>query len=767
MSTLMFWNKQSNNNGANTQNGEQKSGKKNWLHTPDVLVNGHVAYPVKFLGSTAVDQPKGIEVVKEAIRRLQFSQQMKKAESGNNVKTKKVEITVSINGVAIQKQENKAQVILHQFPLHKISYCADEKGAKKFFSFIAKTGPQSLTNGSTLTNGNSTTTIANDVNENEGHECFVFISNKLASDITLTIGQAFDLAYRRYINESSKGIGNGSATTDVSKLQLQNKYLENALVTYRQRLKEISDAMSKSELEKLLTKYGVKDICEMPQVEMNGGGLDDMSVMNGNKTPDSGIEINSSNNDDQMLIETGAGNNKNSFVPSVPPRNFQNQLNSTFEAMKPSVGTKLEGLLLHSDSDSDFDPRACESEIIMNGNSSVTNGGSMNDMFGFEPPKTPGQQLFNFSPTNGSAVLNGNGSVHGSPSSPPPLLAPPPKVAAPRRTTPATNNNKINQDLFGSAPFSPFDESDHNTVVNAPPQSSMSVGLNFSHESHDAFRVHEPVITKVPMPNPFKEQSSGHPVPTINILGNETGHSIANPVLYEINALSHNIDKLDNLLANSNASATTTSPPSSHNLALSHHMAIITSNGDNDSLLPPSSTSATSSLAATSSSVAKKLNPFAKTIARSKSPTLNEIKKKDPNDVNSVTGSGQAPVEKSPSKSSSIPNPFSRSESFLNRNQKYDAFKNAIEFEQFSMAPSPVNDGKSENMHFNGGGSIISESDTAKFFNGHSPSRFNEFSNRLIDSATASLKKNSFTTTPATTNGFDDFSLESLDPLRK
>lgn len=30
----------------------------------------------------------------------------------------------------------------------------------------------------------------------ETHECFVFISSKLASDITLTIGQAFELAYR-------------------------------------------------------------------------------------------------------------------------------------------------------------------------------------------------------------------------------------------------------------------------------------------------------------------------------------------------------------------------------------------------------------------------------------------------------------------------------------------------------------------------------------------------------------------------------------------
>lgn len=57
---------------------------------------------LQFLGCTSVDQAKGIETVKDAIRRLQFSQQMKKAESGSNVKTKKVEITISVDGVAIQ-----------------------------------------------------------------------------------------------------------------------------------------------------------------------------------------------------------------------------------------------------------------------------------------------------------------------------------------------------------------------------------------------------------------------------------------------------------------------------------------------------------------------------------------------------------------------------------------------------------------------------------------------------------------------------------------
>lgn len=49
MSTLMFWNKQ---NGNSTQNGNDpglsaKNGKKTWLHSPDALMNGHVAYLVK------------------------------------------------------------------------------------------------------------------------------------------------------------------------------------------------------------------------------------------------------------------------------------------------------------------------------------------------------------------------------------------------------------------------------------------------------------------------------------------------------------------------------------------------------------------------------------------------------------------------------------------------------------------------------------------------------------------------------------------------
>ena len=46
---------------------------------------------------------------------------------------------------------------MNQYPLHRISYCADDKGEKKFFSFIAKD------------------------QDSDQHVCFVFVSDKLVS----------------------------------------------------------------------------------------------------------------------------------------------------------------------------------------------------------------------------------------------------------------------------------------------------------------------------------------------------------------------------------------------------------------------------------------------------------------------------------------------------------------------------------------------------------------------------------------------------------
>merc|ERR1711872_740791 len=108
---------------------------KNWIHPAESLTSGHIAYLVKFLGSTEVDKPKGIEVVKDGIRKLKFNQQIKKAEG---TKTWEVELTVSVDGVAIQ--DPKSKKTQHQYPLHRISYCADDKAREKVLQFYCKGG---------------------------------------------------------------------------------------------------------------------------------------------------------------------------------------------------------------------------------------------------------------------------------------------------------------------------------------------------------------------------------------------------------------------------------------------------------------------------------------------------------------------------------------------------------------------------------------------------------------------------------------------------
>ncbi|XP_022114250.2 PTB domain-containing adapter protein ced-6 isoform X1 [Pieris rapae] len=360
MSTLLFWQGKGKANG--TPNG------RNWIHAPDALVKGHVAYLVKFLGCTHVDQPKGIEVVKDAIKKLQFTQQLKKSETKDAAKCKKVEITVSVDGVAIQ--EPRSNNVMYQFPLHRISYCADDKGAKKYFSFIAKGG--STVNG---VNGHDTNM--------EKHECFVFISTKLASEITLTIGQAFDLAYRRFLNDNGKYI-------ELQKLTLQNKKLELQITAYKNRLQELSRITYKDDLSAYLSRNKISDIVEFktpPELEKQ---ISSLSIANGfgcnGKVTEFGADAMSNNSTDTN------NSNDNNLLLSTPPPVHNNKtgmlLGDLSPSKTPSVGTKLEGLLMNSDSDSEFDPRAYESEPVSRFNSTIE---SPTPILA-PPPKTPKRQ---------------------------------------------------------------------------------------------------------------------------------------------------------------------------------------------------------------------------------------------------------------------------------------------------------------------------------------------------------------------------------------
>ncbi|CAH0761813.1 unnamed protein product [Diatraea saccharalis] len=465
MSTLLFWQGKGKANGA--PNG------RNWIHAPDALIKGHVAYLVKFLGCTQVDQPKGIEVVKDAIKKLQFTQQLKKSETKDAAKCKKVEITISVDGVAIQ--EPRTNNIMYQFPLHRISYCADDKGAKKYFSFIAK--------------GGSTVNGTNHDNSLERHECFVFISTKLASEITLTIGQAFDLAYRRFLNDNGKYI-------EMQKLTLQNKKLELQMNTYKTRLQELSKVTYKDDLSAYLARNNLAEITEfkVPEVlEQQISSLtlaNGFSAMNGNKTPDMATDALSNNSTD-----TFNSSNDNNLLLSTPPPthngkpnfNTGKQPKELSSSKNPVVGPRLEELLLNSDSDSDFDPRAYESEPVTR----------------FAAPVVENA----VTPT-------------------PPLLAPPPKASkrqTPQQQTPPQQTAHtqqpvpLNSDLFGSPPFGVQTVQSQNTIVQTQVKPNYDIS-DFNLQT-SVFNTNTSFTNGLSGYDPFDTQKTG------NIFGNGFGNT--------------------------------------------------------------------------------------------------------------------------------------------------------------------------------------------------------------------------------------------------
>uniref|UniRef100_A0A023GCK0 Putative gulp engulfment adaptor ptb domain protein n=1 Tax=Amblyomma triste TaxID=251400 RepID=A0A023GCK0_AMBTT len=317
----------------NNKNSVKSSGRR-WIHPADALQKGHVVYLVKFLGFTEVEQPKGIEVVREGIRKLKFNQQLKRSEGG---KVPKVELTISVDGVAVQDPKTKR--IFHQHPLHRISYCADDKTDKKSFSFIAKES------------------------DGERHSCFVFSSEKLAEEITLTIGQAFDLAYRKFLETSGRD------------LEMRKQFM-----ILQKRVQDLEEENSR--LRKCLRDgdYSRGDEIASPTTETT------------NHKPKAKVRVTSTNGTSKASSSSLV---PEPLPPPVPPRSAADHgqpSQDLLSLMGPTVGTRLENLSM--DDLEDFNPRAemeptqaktngCTTEASTNGTSDTV--AAAKDLFGAEP----------------------------------------------------------------------------------------------------------------------------------------------------------------------------------------------------------------------------------------------------------------------------------------------------------------------------------------------------------------------------------------------
>jgi len=319
-------NKLSLGNGGKNNNPDKSGNNKNWIHSPDTLLNGHVVYLVKFLGDIEVDQPKGIEVVKQGVQKLKFNQQLKKAESGSsNSKMPKAELTISVNGVTII--EPKTKNVLHEYPLHRISYCADDKAEKRFFSFIAK-----------------------DADSNR-HTCFVFLSDKLAEEITLTVGQAFELAYKKFLESKGKDL---EKQKESMVMQKRIELLENENKELKKRLTDVASIKGDNDVKQYMRENNISELCVVP------------SVMS---SSESSSTNNFSTEQDQVADSTSNGknsdnNSNNGDFKDLSRMNSQsvNELicldDSNVSSQVDFGGITLNNFTLDDLDDDEFNPRA-------------------------------------------------------------------------------------------------------------------------------------------------------------------------------------------------------------------------------------------------------------------------------------------------------------------------------------------------------------------------------------------------------------------------
>ncbi|XP_013116012.2 ankyrin repeat and sterile alpha motif domain-containing protein 1B [Stomoxys calcitrans] len=157
-----------------------------WRHSANDLLNDQIKYEVYYLGSTVVKELRGTESTRKSIQKLKQDAQHTTAtnmlmssqsetnaarnQSFNKQKRILVALAISHHGVEFLDVNTKNTICEHE--IQNINCACQDSDDLRHFAYITK--------------------------ENDVHYCHVFYveSLDLASDIILTIGQAFEVAYQ-------------------------------------------------------------------------------------------------------------------------------------------------------------------------------------------------------------------------------------------------------------------------------------------------------------------------------------------------------------------------------------------------------------------------------------------------------------------------------------------------------------------------------------------------------------------------------------------
>ncbi|XP_066942511.1 ankyrin repeat and SAM domain-containing protein 1A-like isoform X18 [Macrobrachium rosenbergii] len=141
-----------------------------WRHHPNALVTSSVQYVAQYLGSTHVKELKGTESTMKSIQKL-------KKSTSEGAKIPKIVLSVSYRGVKFIDAVTQALVCEHE--IRNIHCACQDADDLSHFAYITK-----------------------DL-ETKGHYCHVFRvqSRELATEVILTLGEAFEVAYQIALRE--------------------------------------------------------------------------------------------------------------------------------------------------------------------------------------------------------------------------------------------------------------------------------------------------------------------------------------------------------------------------------------------------------------------------------------------------------------------------------------------------------------------------------------------------------------------------------------
>uniref|UniRef100_A0ABK0LRX9 Low density lipoprotein receptor adaptor protein 1 n=1 Tax=Rattus norvegicus TaxID=10116 RepID=A0ABK0LRX9_RAT len=144
--------------------GRHRKLPENWTDTRETLLEGMV-FSLKYLGMTLVERPKGEELSAAAVKRIVAT------AKASGKKLQKVTLKVSPRGIILT--DSLTSQLIENVSIYRISYCTADKMHDKVFAYIAQS------------------------QQNESLECHAFLctKRKVAQAVTLTVAQAFKVAF--------------------------------------------------------------------------------------------------------------------------------------------------------------------------------------------------------------------------------------------------------------------------------------------------------------------------------------------------------------------------------------------------------------------------------------------------------------------------------------------------------------------------------------------------------------------------------------------